>query len=160
LVCSLLASLEASAGDLKASPGGSDTVIIEADRLDVDSPRGTAVFKGNVKAVKGAINLRAQTVTLKFDRASKKVDTLSASGSVLISWGDRQAECARAVYHLQDQVMELSGNVSITRGTESISGDRVTVDLKRDIQTAEGGGGRVKVRVEAKEGSGIMQWSK
>jgi len=160
LICSLFAATAVSGADLKAHERGTDTVIIEADRLDVNATQSTAVFKGNVRAARGTMSLRADTVTLVYDKQTRKVDTLSASGKVSITWDDRRAECLRLVYHVQDQLMELIGDVTITKGRESLSGQRVTVDLKRDTQTAEGGDQRVRVRVEAQEGSGILQWKK
>jgi len=159
-ICSLLFPAGAASADLKPKERGSDTVLIEADRLDVSIERGSAIFKGNVRAVKGDMDLRAQTATLHYDRASRRVTTLVADGAVSILWGGRHASCDKATWRIQDQVMELLGNVTIVQGAESISGQRVSVDLRRNTQTVEGGQGRVKVRVETDGQTGIMQWRK
>ena len=160
LICSLLWPLAANAEDLKAGPSASDMVEIEADRLDVSTSNGTAVFKGDVKATRADIVVRGDTLALAYDQKTRKVTTLTADGDVSIQWKGREATCEKAVYNLTREVMVLSGKVVITRGQERLSGQKVTLDLKNDTQTVEGGGGRVNVRVNTGESTGIMQWRK
>lgn len=145
---------------LKTPPGASDMVDIEADRLDVSTQKGTAVFKGNVKATKADIMVKGNTLSLAYDQKSKKVTTLTADGNVYILWKEREATCGHVVYNLVTDVMVLTGNVVVTRGEERLTGQKVTLDMKNDSQIVEGGGGRVKVRVNASEKTGIMQWEK
>lgn len=160
LIFSLALPLAAICADLKPKSAATDTVLIEADTLEANTARGIATFKGSVRALKDEIDLRANTATLQFDQKTRKVTSLIAEGSVMVVWGDRQAVCDRAVYRIQDRTLELQGNVTITRGSESISGHKVTVDLTRNTQNVEGGPGRVRVRVQAGEQSGIMQWKR
>jgi lipopolysaccharide export system protein LptA len=56
--------------------------------------------------------------------------------------------------------MVLTGNVIITRGEERVIGEKATMNMKNDTQVVEGGGGRVKVRVNTGKESGVMQWGK
>jgi len=56
--------------------------------------------------------------------------------------------------------MELTGDVIITKGAERLSGQKVIVDMVSDTQVVEGSGGRVKIRVNTQEESGILQWEK
>ena len=64
LICSLLWPLAALAADLKTGQPASATVDIEADRLDVNTRDGTAVFRGNVKASRADIVVRGDTLAL------------------------------------------------------------------------------------------------
>lgn len=160
MICSLLWPLVTHTADLKTEQPASDMVDIEADRLDVSTRDQTAVFRGNVKATRDDIVVRGNTLALAYDQKTRKVSTLTADGDVSIQWKGKEATCSRVVYNLARQIMVLTGNVVITRGQERLSGQKVTLDLKNDSQTVEGSGGRVKVRVNAGESTGIMQWGK
>lgn len=160
LICSLLCALPVLAQDLKAGTQASDTVDIEADRLDVSTTDGTAVFRGNVKAVRADIVVRGDILSLAYDQKTRKVATLTAEGGVSLQWKGREASCEKVVYDLTREVMTLTGGVVITQGQERLSGQKVTLDLKNDTQVVEGGGGRVNVRVNTGESTGIMQWQK
>jgi lipopolysaccharide export system protein LptA len=145
---------------LKATVAATDIVDIEADRLDVDSKNGTAVFKGKVKATKPDITVKGDTLTLVYDQKTRKVTLLTAEGDVAILWKDKDATCSKAIYDFTKETMVMTGNVVITRGQERLSGKKVTLDKKNDTQVVEGAGSRVKVRVNAGESKGIMQWGK
>lgn len=160
LILSLVFPCVIHAGTLKTPPGKSDMVDIEADRLDVNTRNGTAIFKGKVTATKPDITLKGNTVTLLYDQKSRKVSQLIAEGNVYILWKDKEATCSKVVYTLSNEVMVLTGDVVITRGQERLAGQRVILDNKNDTQVVEGAGSRVKVRVNAGESSGVMQWGK
>ncbi|HVN71229.1 MAG TPA: LptA/OstA family protein [Desulfomonilia bacterium] len=145
---------------LKTPPKASDMVDIEADRLDVNTMNGTAIFRGKVKATKPDITVKGNTLTLNYDQKSHKVTLLTAEGDVDIIWKDKEATCKKAVYNLASDVMVLTGDAVIVRGQEHVSGQKITLDKKNDTQIVEGEGGRVKVRVNAGESTGIMQWGK
>ena len=146
--------------ELKDSPVISDMVEIEADRLDVNTQNGQAVFQGNVKATKGDILVKGETLTLTYDNTSRKVTSLIAERDVYVLWLDKEASCDKAVYKLDENMMELIGDVTITKGDERLSGQKVIVDMASDQQVVEGGGGRVKIRVNTQKESGILQWEK
>jgi|APIni6443716594_1056825.scaffolds.fasta_scaffold75382_2 lipopolysaccharide export system protein LptA len=160
LILSVLLPHALHADALKTPPAVTDIVDIEADRLDVNTKNGTAIFKGKVKAVKPDIIVKGDTLTLLYDQKSRKVTLLTVEGDVTILWQDKDATCSKAVYNLTNEVMVMTGNVVITRGQERLSGQKVTLDKKNDTQVVEGAGSRVKVRVNAGESKGVMQWGK
>jgi lipopolysaccharide export system protein LptA len=160
LILSVLAPHALHAEALKTPLAATDIVDIEADRLDVDTKNGTAIFKGKVKAAKPDITIKGDTLTLLYDQKTRKITMLTAEGDVTILWQDKNATCSKAIYNLANEVMVMTGNVVITRGQERLSGQRVTMDKKNDTQVVEGAGSRVKVRVNAGESKGVMQWGK
>jgi len=160
LILNLLWPHALLAENLKTPPKASDMVDIEADRLDVNTMNGTAIFRGKVKATKPDITVKGNTLTLNYDQKSHKVTLLTAEGDVDIIWKDKEATCKKAVYNLVSDVMVLTGDAVIVRGQEHVSGQKITLDKKNDTQIVEGEGGRVKVRVNAGESTGIMQWGK
>ncbi|MGC9323168.1 MAG: LptA/OstA family protein [Desulfomonilia bacterium] len=147
-----------SAQDLTGAAAQADMIEIEADRLDVNTQTGEALFQGNVKAHKDTISLTSSTLSVTYNRTTNKVSRLIARGEVTILWEDKEAFCQEVVYDLDSQTMELSGDVLITRGQEKLSGQKVTIDMASDTQTVEGQGGRVKILVNTDQESGILQW--
>ena len=160
LILSVLLPHALHADALKTPPAATDIVDIEADRLDVNTKNGTAIFKGKVKASKPDITVKGDILTLLYDQKTRKVTLLTAEGDVTILWKDKDATCSKAVYNLTNEVMVMTGNVVITRGQERVSGQKITMDKKNDTQVVEGSGSRVKVRVNAGESKGVMQWGK
>jgi lipopolysaccharide export system protein LptA len=159
-IISIVAPSFVYGGALKDSPVTSDMVEIEADRLDVNTQNGQAVFRGNVTATQGDILVKGATLTLFYDNTSQKVTSLIAENDVYVLWQDKEASCDKAVYNLDENRMELTGDVIITKGQERLSGQKVVVDMASDQQVVEGGGGRVKIRVNTQKESGILQWEK
>ena len=162
LIINMVSSLPSilPAESLKMTPAKSDMVDIESDRLDVDTKSGTAIFKGNAKAVKTDSVVKGDVLTVTYNTKTHKVNTLIAEGNAYILWKGREATCNKAVYNLVDDIMVLTGNVIITRGEERVIGEKATMNMKNDTQVVEGGGGRVKVRVNTGKESGVMQWGK
>ncbi len=95
LIISLILPCMLQAQNPKASLSASDIVDIEADRLDVNTKNGTAVFKGNVKATKADIVVKGNVLTLSYDTSSRKVTLLTADGNAYILWKGREATCSK-----------------------------------------------------------------
>jgi lipopolysaccharide export system protein LptA len=159
-IISIVAPSLLYAQELKDIHDQSDMVEIEADRLDVDTQKGQAVFQGNVKAKKGDILVKGSTLTLFYNNTTQKVSSLIVDGNVSLFWQDKEASCDKAVYKLDEELMELVGDVIISKGEERLSGQKVVVDMVSNTQVVEGSGGRVKIRVNTQEESGILQWEK
>jgi lipopolysaccharide export system protein LptA len=159
-IISIIAPSLLYAQELKDIYDRSDMVEIEADRLDVDTQKGQAVFQGNVRATKGDVLVNGSTLTLFYNSTTQKVSSLIVDGDVSLFWQDKEASCDKAVYRLDEELMELVGDVIITKGEERLSGQKVIVDMASNTQVVEGSGGRVKIRVNTQEESGILQWEK
>ncbi|MBN1635990.1 MAG: hypothetical protein JW920_05720 [Deltaproteobacteria bacterium] len=148
------------AGELMASGSEADMIEVEADMLDVNTDKGEAIFQGDVKARRGDMVITSKILRLYYDNATHKVNELIAEDEVVLSWQDKKGLCNKAVYLLDEQKIMLLGNVNITRGNEMLSGQKVTFDMATDRQIVEGQGGRVKIRINPTEESGILQWEK
>lgn len=158
---SLFAAWQLAGIELKAATPASDMIEVESDRLDVNKAKGQAIFMGNVKAVQGDILIKGATLTLFFDDTAKKINKMIADKNVFIRWEEKESTCDKAVYTLPDKVLELTGNVVITRGEERVSGQRVIIDTITDHQVVEGGtGGRVRLRMNSGKESGVLEWKK
>ncbi len=163
ILISLMLTADVRAAELKQKTPAADMIDVESDRLDVDKAKGEAVFRGNVKAVQGNTIIKSTTLTLYIDNTTKRITRLIADKNVYIKWEDKESTCDHAVYNLPVKVLELTGNVVITRGQERISGQKVVMDMINERQVVEAGKtNRVKVRVksEGKEPGGVLEWKK
>lgn len=148
------------ASDLKDKAVPTDIVEIEADRLDVYTDKGEAIFTGNVNAIKGDMSLQCKRLQMLYNKSTNTVSQLIATGDVYILWQDKQGNCNQAKYLLDEKKVILTGDVVIIRGEERISAQLITIDMVSGYQLAEGQGGRVKIRVESDQETGIFQWNR
>ena len=135
---------------------GYDTSLpieITADSLEVRQEEQIAVFRGNVDAVQGDLNLRADELTVYYrtgDENGNSVRLIEAHGNVFLSSPTEMAQGENGVYNVDADTVELTGTVVLTRGETVIRGDRLEMDLATGRSRVLSGGvetggeGRVK----------------
>jgi lipopolysaccharide export system protein LptA len=140
-------------------------IDIEADALEVNDQKKTAVFKGNVSATQGEFNLRAKEIHVSYaPKAKGAVTTASADGAAGLPGGsnditqidakgkvlvtnkkDMTATSEWAVFDVPKQQVTLGGDVVLSQGTNTIKGEKLVVDLKTGLTNMDQSkGGRVK----------------
>lgn len=143
------APVQAQGTNLTVSGLQQDTgapVEVTADSLQVDQASGSAVFTGNVLIVQGSMRLAADEVRVTYARTAAgetdtgTIDSMVATGGVTLATETEAAEAAEAVYSPQSGQLVMTGDVLLTQGSNSISGQSLTVDL-------ETGAGRMEGRV-------------
>lgn len=150
------------AANYKANAG--KPIDIEADSLQVDDQKKVAVFSGNVSATQGEFNLRAKEIEVRYAAKAKGATTASADGAAALPGGsnditqidargkvlvtnknDMTATSEWAVFDVPKQVVTLGGDVVLSRGSDTITGEKLTVDLKSGLTNIDQTkGGRVK----------------
>lgn len=132
-------------------------VEISSDALDVRQDLHQAIFTGNVIAVQGEVNMRADKMTVHYsgegsgDAAAtgKGVSRIDADGHVIFTNPTDTAKGDKAVYLVDKQTLDLTGNVLLTRDKNVLKGTHLNYNLEtgRSVLTAGGstvtGGGRV-----------------
>jgi len=136
------------------SIGGHDTtkpVEIVSDTFSVDQKQGLAVFTGNVVVVQDEMRLTADKIEVIYasseNGASGDIETLNASGNVLITTPGEEAAADHAVYSLKQSKIVLDGNAMLSRGTSAVTSRKMTIDLKNSTAHMEG---RVKTVFQTK----------
>lgn len=125
---------------LKAGAG--QPVEITADTLEVIDQDSQARFTGNVIVIQGDMRLSANELLVDYVKGDQgKIDTLRATGDVLISTPSEAAQGAEAVYSMTTSEIDLTGDVILTQGDSVISGQHLTIDL-------DAGTGRMEGRVK------------
>ncbi len=150
-------AVAAGADPARAEIGtGYDTSLpieITADSLEVQQEAQIAVFRGNVDAVQGDLNLRADQLNVHYRTNSENHNTISlieANGNVFLSTPTELAQGDKSDYNVDADTIELTGSVVLIRGENVIRGDRLEIDLATGRSRVlsggleAGGDGRVK----------------
>lgn len=134
------------------SASSRDPIEIEADELEVQDREKTAVFRGNVRLVQGPTTLRASSITVYYDgRATgtnQQISKVEARGPIRVTSEDQTARGDRATFQMATQILTLTGNVILTKGSNELRGQRLIVNLKTGESRVEApknqSGGRVR----------------
>jgi len=113
-------------------------VEVQADQLTVNNADGSAVFSGNVVVTQGEMKLAAGEVRVIYGTDQKNIETLIASGGVIVKNLGDAAEAAEAVYTIDSGVIMLSGDVLLTQGGSAMAGQKLTINLKDGTGVMEG----------------------
>lgn len=113
-------------------------VEVQADQLTVNNADGSAVFSGNVVVTQGEMKLAAGEVRVIYGTDQKNIETLIASGGVIVTNLGDAAEAGEAVYTIDSGVIVLSGDVLLTQGPSAMAGQKLTINLKDGTGVMEG----------------------
>lgn len=152
----LAALLLATTAHAQTTMSSDKPVEISSDALDVDQEASQAIFRGNVIARQGGINMRADRMIVHYKSSggeTKGVSRIEADGNVIFTNPTDTARGSAAVYDVDKQTLDLTGNVLLTRDKNVLKGTRLNYNLEtgRSVLTAGGstvsgqgqGGGRV-----------------
>jgi lipopolysaccharide export system protein LptA len=133
----------ALAQEAKVDFGGlkQDTTLpvnVEADSLAVNNADGSAVFTGNVAVAQGDMKMTAAEVRVEYGADGKGISKLHASGGVTLSNAAEAAEAQEALYTIDSGTVVMTGNVLLTQGGSTLSGQKLTIHLKDGTGVMEG----------------------
>jgi lipopolysaccharide export system protein LptA len=149
------------------SANASKPVDIEADTLEVDDKKKTAVFRGNVSATQGDVNLKSKEVYVtytarenktasaassdtagpQFGGGSSEITQIDAKGNVFVTTkanSGQQAQQAKsdwAIFDVRKQQVTLGGDVVLAQGENVIRGSKLVIDLTTGLSRFENPGG-------------------
>jgi len=125
-------------GVVLAGPQKQTSTKITSDRLDFDYKRMVAVFSGNVVAVDPEVKITTDKLTMAFGEG-QEVKLVTANGKVRIWYQDKTASADKAVYQSKKGEIELLGNAKLTRGGDTVNGDRIVFNLHDETMVCEPG---------------------
>lgn len=143
LVAFLLMTGVASAQQASIKFGGirqdpTAPVEVTSDTLSVDNADGSAIFSGNVLVVQGEMRMTAGEIRVEYAAGGAGIERLHATGGVTLVSPTDAAEAGEAVYTIDTGTVVLQGNVLLTQGASTISGDSLTVNLTNGTGTMDG----------------------
>ena len=126
-------------------------VDITAQKLEVNQATGKATFSGNVVVTQQGLNLTAPLVTADYAGKGNTVQTVTASGGVVITRNGtggitERATGTTAVYNPNGGSLILTGAVTLTRGPSELSGDKLVYNLQTGNAVVTNSQGPVKAR--------------
>ncbi len=102
-----------------------DVTVVTADRLVFDYKKQYALFEGNVVVSDPEMDLKAQSLIIKFSEDSE-VQSIVAKTGVIIEQSDKRAEAGVAVYDVISGKVVLEDNPRVRRGRDILTGDTIT----------------------------------
>jgi lipopolysaccharide export system protein LptA len=150
-----IANAQDLGGAFEGMRNSDEPIQIEADRLEVTDESGMAVFQGNVSVVQGSTQMRTSSLRVFYSRdaqgnagAGGNVRRIEAEGGVAVRSRDQLASADQAVVDMQTQIATLNGNVSVSQGSNIITGCVVTLNMRTNNIDVKPCGGRVKVLID------------
>ncbi len=135
-------------------------VEIAADSLEVQQKQNKAIFRGNVEAVQGNVRMRSDTMTVHYTQKAsgsssatgQGVERIEATGNVYFASPRETAKSNVAVYQVNRKLIQMTGNVVLTRDKNVLKGSKLVYNLATGKSVLSGGtttktggqGGRVK----------------
>ena len=146
-------------GAFDGMANSSEPIQIEANSLEVEDGKGTAVFKGSVEVVQGSTILTTSRLFVEYARDSNgqagpggNVNRIEATGGVAVRSQDQHASAQRAEVDMRTQIATLTGDVAVSQGNNVIRGCVVKVNMKTNNIDVKPCGGRVRVLIDQTDG--------
>lgn len=118
-------------------------VDVHSDRIELSDKENRAVFVGKVHAVQGDMTMDAARMTVAYRKgqgagADPEIQRIDASGGVTVVDPSERAKGSFGIYDLDRRLITLIGNVALTRGTNTVNGARLVIDLNTGRSTVDG----------------------
>ncbi len=125
----------ASNSGLLSSNSSRGPIEITADALEVRQPDQVAVFTGNVLAIQGDLNLKADRMTVFYRPNEKKttgqesISKIEVDGNVFLSNPTETARGNKGIYDVDANEIRLLGNVVLTRAENTLKGEALIYNM-------------------------------
>ena len=121
-------------GDVAPPPG---STVITSDELHSDQQTHVSIFTGNVVVVGNQFRMTCEEMTVNFTK-DNKVDTIIATGNVIINQPDRVTNCGRADYFHEDDKFVLTDSPTIHDHQNIIAGPKIIIYRTSQKMEVEG----------------------
>ena len=104
-----------------------------ADHIELADKANRTTLSGNVSVHQAEMTLNAQRMTIAYVGqvlgGSPQATRIDASGGVTVRRPDQTARSSYAIYDLNRRVITMLGAVTLTQGTNTVNGGRLTLNL-------------------------------
>lgn len=119
-----------------------------ANRIELQDRQNRVVLSGNVQIDQANLRMTsARTIVDYSDAGSLSIQRISATGGVTVTRGNERAQGSVAVYDFNRRVITMTGDVRLRRGSDTLNGGRLTIDLRTGLSSIDGAGGCQNGRV-------------
>lgn len=138
LTCLAFAGVQAAAQAI-AGHNSDAPVDYAADRIELQDKQNRVVLSGNVDITQAGLRLRAARTLVNYtDAGSLKIQRIMATGGVTVTRGNEKASGDVAVYDFNRRIITMAGNVRLLRGTDTLNGGRLVIDLRSGVSSVDG----------------------
>lgn len=113
-------------------------VEVTSDSLAVDQSTGVATFTGNVVVVQGEMTITAETGRVEYLPDGQGISKVFFDGGVTFVSPTDAAEADAAVYTIASGEVVMTGDVLLTQGQTTISGNKLIYNLDAGTGNMEG----------------------
>ena len=130
-----------------------EPIQFEAESLEVREQDRQAIFTGNVVVRQNQTVLKTAQLVVYYvgegtGEGAQQVRRLEADGNVLVTSGPQTASGEKAVFDTEANTIVVTGNVVLTQGENVIRGPRLVININSGQARMEGG--RVQMLIEPK----------
>lgn len=144
LVAAPLGLLAAHSAFGQVSHNSNAPIDFNAQSIELQDRANRAILTGGVTIRQTTMTLTANRVTVAYTgqvaSGSPQASRLDAAGNVTVTRPDQTAKSNYAVYDVNRRVVTMIGNVTLTQGTNRLSGGRLSIDLDTGRATIDGSG--------------------
>jgi lipopolysaccharide export system protein LptA len=135
----LVAGAQHLAAQAIAAHNSNAPVDYSADRIELQDKQNRVVLSGNVDISQADLQMRAARTTVAYtDVGSLQIQRIDATGGVVVTRGGERASGDVAVYDFARKIITMAGNVALRRGTDTLNGGRLVIDLNTGISSIDG----------------------
>lgn len=133
LVFALTAALMGTAATAQSRHNSNAPIDFGADHIELQDKANRAVLSGGVSVKQADMTLNAARVTVAYTGqvidGNPQVSRLDASGNVVVTRPSQSARGQFAVYDLNRRVVTMLGGVTLNQGGNVVNGARLTINL-------------------------------
>jgi lipopolysaccharide export system protein LptA len=122
-----------------ASHDSKAPVTFDAGKFVLDDRANQVIFSGGVIVNQADLRIQSDRMLVNFtDGGSLEIQRITATGGVVITRGDERASGDNAIYDFNRRIITMAGNVRLRRGTDTLNGGRLVIDLASGLSTVDG----------------------
>ncbi|QIQ87340.1 LptA/OstA family protein [Erythrobacter sp.] len=110
-----------------------------ADRIELQDRANRVVLSGGVVIEQADLTMRAARTIVSYDDSGDlRIDRITATGGVVVTRGNERASGSSAIYDFNRRVITMAGDVRLRRGTDTLNGGRLVIDLASGLSSVDG----------------------
>ena len=124
-------------------------IEIVADTMEWNKQLGQAIAIGNAKAIQGESIIKADKIIAVLNKTdNQKITKLLASGNVVFLKDKQLATGDKAIYHLEQDKVIITGNVKLEGDNNIVKGEKLIIDFLTGLSKIEGSKSNQKVKMK------------
>ena len=114
-------------------------VSYAADRIELQDRQNRVVLSGNVDITQAGLTMKAARTLVNYsDAGTLRIQRIMATGGVTVTRGSESASGNVAVYDFNRRIITMAGDVRLRRGGDTLNGGRLVIDLASGVSSVDG----------------------